>query len=1117
MRISANSAFAYVDYVIALKWGSMRKEAIVYSCYSRSEIELRSFTANLGFGNAVLYPEEDGGGDIIMFPRMDADSYRTRMLRGKEPVSHSVSLSKEVGNRYLVTVQEKRQRDIYNWLMTNFDLPLLEAWIPYLLDAGKELLRKTETVVYGQAPDWAAGLEVYDVSLTEEGLQELVANGLKSGKIQISAQRQEPLKFDNMDDYFMKYGASLIDNLERKLNPLVELKENVDEVAFLEKRFYPQQAAIVNGLIECMRHSSYVFMNEDMGCGKTLQAIGVMEGFFVKKAAEKHKKPVREIYLDSSLVKYRNIIMCPSHLVEKWAEAIRADVPYAKVTVIRGLKELCRLRKRGKERTCREFYIMSKETGKLSYTYVPLPSQVKMRNAEVVVCKDCGSPRPLHMPRQCRCGSTEWETEDIGFKAMGMVCPECGKLLYGADAEMMIPSPDKSPLAPEDFAAQTRANRICRFCGTSLWQPACENVNRTLSFAPVRVRKKQWVKMTHWANKARKNKKTVWVHEKWTREYIEKNGLLEDEISYPKVNGVRKFAPSRYIKKYLKGYFDFAVFDEAHEYKGGGSAQGMAMNDLVKASSRQLALTGTIAGGYANHFFYLLYRLDPGKMRRMGFSYGTEGERKFVTRYGTVSTEYEVGEEQEGSYNGMSRGRQLGSPKCRPGISLRIFTDFLLDRAVFLNLSDMSSFLPPLVEKVECIPIEDEICCEYNRVREMLKKAMYDKELGKSILGALLQFSLSFTDKPYGRADILSPVDGSVVADMPDLAYLVSDGRLLNKEKRLCELVAGEISEDRNVFVYSEYTGAGEANVTQRLLKILSENCGLEKREVEILESSFPSAEEREAWMHERASKGVRVFITNPKCVKTGLDFLFYHKGTMYNFPTIIFYQYGYDLFTMWQASRRHYRLNQVLECRTFYLLSDRTVQLDALEMVASKQVATSAIQGHFSSEGLCAMAQGVDPRIRLAQAASEKSPEQVMGVKSMFDVLNQWHAGSGERTECRKMLTFRELTGEEYAPEENSGRIPMAEGGVDLFKYFGFGISSGSDEDVGEAEQTDGCGAEETERNQEQECLEEQEVAEEESLFGLFGGQEEITGLFRKGNAPRKSRASGMKALFNV
>lgn len=1106
MRISANGAFAYVDYVIALKWGDMRKEAIVYSCYSRSEIEMRSFTANIGFGNVMLYPEEDSGGDMVMFPRMEVDSYHIRMMRGKEPVSHAVSLSKEVGNRLLLTVQKKRCRDVYNWLMANFDLPLLEEWVPYLLDAGRDMIQKTETVIYGQAPAWAEGLEVYDVSLTEEGLQELVANGLKDQRIRISEQRQKPLKFDNMDDYFMRYGASLIENLKNKLDPLVELKESVDEVAFLEKRFYPQQAAIVNGLIECMKHSSYVFMNEDMGCGKTLQAIGVMEGFFVRRAAEENKKTVKEVYLDSSLVKYRNIIMCPSHLVEKWAEAIRADIPYAKVTVIRGMKELCRLRKRGKRRTGREFYILSKETGKLSYTYVPLPSQVKMKKAEAVVCRKCRKPRPVSMPKRCRCGNAEWETYDCGFKARGMVCPECGKLLYGADTEQGIPSSEKSPLMPEDFALQTRANRFCRFCGTPLWQPACENANHGMSFAPTKVHRRQWVKMTHWANKARKNTKTVWVHEKWKEEYITKNDLREDEITYPKVSGVRKFAPSRYIKKYLKGYFDFAVFDEAHEYKGGGSAQGMAMNDLVKASRRQLALTGTIAGGYANHFFYLLYRLDPGKMRRMGFAYGAEGEKKFVARYGTVSTEYEVGEGQEGSYNGMSRGRQLGSPKCRPGISLRIFTDFLLDKAVFLNLSDMSSFLPPLVEKVECIPTEDEICVEYNQVRDLLKKAMYEEELGKSILGAFLQFSLSYTDKPYGRADILSPADGRVVAGVPDLVHLVSDGRLLNKEKRLCELVAEEISEGRNVFVYCEYTGAGEANVTQRLLKILSENCGLRKREVEILESSSPPAEEREAWMHERASKGVRVFITNPRCVKTGLDFLFYHKGVMYNFPTIIFYQYGYDLFTMWQASRRHYRLNQVVECRTYYLLSDRTVQLDALEMVASKQVATSAIQGHFSSEGLCAMAQGVDPRIKLAQAASEKSPEQVMGVKGMFDVLNQWHAGNGEKTEYRKMLTFRELTGMECAREEAGGRFPMAKGGTDLLRYFGFGVSRGDGNEAMEAGKAAGDGEDKA-----AECR-----ASDGSLFGLFGCQEEITGLFRKGSTGRKNKDSKMKTLFS-
>ena len=55
-----------------------------------------------------------------------------------------------------------------------------------------------------------------------------------------------------------------------------------------------------------------------------------------------------EVYKDSSLVKYRNIIMCPSHLVEKWKEAIQTDIPYAKVVIIKSIKELCRLRKQGK-------------------------------------------------------------------------------------------------------------------------------------------------------------------------------------------------------------------------------------------------------------------------------------------------------------------------------------------------------------------------------------------------------------------------------------------------------------------------------------------------------------------------------------------------------------------------------------------------------------------------------------------------------------------------------------------------------------------------------------------------------------------------------------------------
>ena len=54
--------------------------------------------------------------------------------------------------------------------------------------------------------------------------------------------------------------------------------------------------------------------------------------------------------------------------------------------------------------------------------------------------------------------------------------------------------------------------------------------------------------------------------------------------------------------------------------------------------------------------------------------------------------------------------------------------------------------------------------------------------------------------------------------------------------------------------------------------------------------------------------------------VLTLLDFAFKYNGHHYNYPTLIFYQTGYNLATIWQASRRAFRLNQKSECRNYYL-----------------------------------------------------------------------------------------------------------------------------------------------------------------------------------------------------
>ena len=204
--------------------------------------------------------------------------------------------------------------------------------------------------------------------------------------------------------------------------------------------------------------------------------------------------------------------------------------------------------------------------------------------------------------------------------------------------------------------------------------------------------------------------------------------------------------------------------------------------------------------------------------------------------------------------------------------------------------------------------------------------------------------------------------------------------------------------------------------------------------------------------MHQKAAEGARVFITNAKCVSTGLDFAFVYQGKKYNYPTIIFYQLGYDMITIWQSSRRHYRLNQTEECRTYYLVSERTIQMDAVELVATKEVATSSIQGHFSAEGLYTMARGIDPRVILAQSVADKSEKKEQGLRKMMDVLNERNNQGRETASYKKMMVFSELTGLSEVPvlDDPFGEYEAATGRDILDLVFAFdNHNAGEPEDI--------------------------------------------------------------------
>ncbi len=96
------------------------------------------------------------------------------------------------------------------------------------------------------------------------------------------------------------------------------------------------------------------------------------------------------------------------------------------------------------------------------------------------------------------------------------------------------------------------------------------------------------------------------------------------------------------------------------------------------------------------------------------------------------------------------------------------------------------------------------------------------------------------------------------------------------------------------------------------------------------------------------------MLISHPQPVRTGLT-LFDAAGN-HNFPSLIFFETGYDLFTLRQASRRSWRIGQKHPCRVYFLYYRETMQARAMALMAQKLDASLALEGQFSAEGLAAL-----------------------------------------------------------------------------------------------------------------------------------------------------------------
>ncbi len=473
---------------------------------------------------------------------------------------------------------------------------------------------------------------------------------------------------------------------------------------------------------------------------------------------------------------------------------------------------------------------------------------------------------------------------------------------------------------------------------------------------------------------------------------------------------VRRYAIAEYIKNHMKRFFDFFIADEVHELKGGTTAQGNSFGALASASKKTIALTGTLLGGYGDDIFYILYRLSPRTMKQEGLEYHKISQ--WMSRYGVLEKITKYSSED----NTWSKGKKTSTIlKRKPGISPLVFSNHLLGNCAFLHLADIALKLPAISEQVVCVEMEPELEEAYRVLERALYNALKDALTrgSKRLLGAYLNNLLSYPDKPFDNLPIIDPATKDLPKDEQTIIALpqeLSRDTTYAKEQQLAALVKGEVGKGRRCFVFATFTGTKD--LTPRLKEILDR----EGITTEILRSQV-KPEMREEWVSSTVRQGVQVIISNPKLVETGLDLL--------DFPTLIFYQTGYSVYTLRQASRRSWRIGQKRDVKVYYLFYKNTLQEKALQLMGSKMEASLAIEGKFSEEGLLAMTQGEDMSTALAKALVNGL--DVEGAEAIWRKINEKNAEmTGKSVPEDRAPEPGDRKEREEAEEEPAGPEPL-------------------------------------------------------------------------------------------
>ena len=693
------------------------------------------------------------------------------------------------------------------------------------------------------------------------------------------------------------------------------------------KPFAPQEEAvqaIAKLLVD--QNAPAAVLNAEMGTGKTMMAI-------CTAAIMQRTHP-------------RTLVIALPHLVYKWRREILETVPHAKVWILNGpdtLRKLLLLRAalgKPSHSTQPEFFVMGRVRMRMGFHWKPSYLVRRLRQDgqvfRVACCPDCMKPLESQSDEGARVPLSAELAQHLLFDKQCR-CTHCGGALWS----LMRPGKPKDSMFDLVFSALQQLPTIGAATARKLLHTFGEEFLASMLEDNV----------YEFVNLMDGNGEMVFSDRQARR--MERS-LANFEFSI----GQGGYQPTEFIKRQLpKHYFGLLVVDEGHEYKNEGSAQGQAMGVLASQCKKVLLLTGTLMGGYASDLFHLLWRMDPAVMVADGYKASKSGSMAsatmaFMREHGVLKDIYK---ETASSSHRTARGKSLSVRTSKaPGFGPVGILRYVLPITVFLKLRDIGQkVLPAYEEQFMAVPMSETQQQAYQamsaKLVALLRQALAMKD--NTLLGVVMNVLLAWPDCCFRTETVRHPRTKATLHFQP---AVFEETECSPKEQKFIDICLQEKTQGRKVLAYSIYSGTRD---TTARLKALLEMRGFK---VAVLRATVDAAK-REDWVADQVDKGIDVLITNPELVKTGLDLL--------DFPTIVFLQSGFNVYTVQQAARRSWRIGQKHDVRVIYLGYQGSAQMECLKLMGKKIAVSQSTSGDMPESGLDVLNESEGDSIEVALA----------------------------------------------------------------------------------------------------------------------------------------------------